>query len=145
MQDQAVPLPIAMVTDCETLLFDRCRSTPAAARAFVCEALVRWSRTVRLDDILLCVSELTTNSVVHGAPPGGRILLRVERHPTLVRVEVHDGGSGMPIRREPQDGVEGGRGLLLVSAVADHWGVTERQGPGKCVWVAFHDGAVPAA
>ncbi|MEU6540536.1 ATP-binding protein [Streptomyces sp. NPDC047000] len=126
------------------MLFDRRRNTPAAARVFVSEALGRWGRTGRIEDVLLCVSELTTNSVVHGAPPGRRILVRVERHPALMRVEVHDGGSRMPVRREPQDGVEGGRGLPLVSAVADHWGVSERQGSGKCVWAVFHDTTAPA-
>jgi hypothetical protein len=28
--------------------------------------------------------------------------------------------------------------------VADHWGVEERHGPGKCVWAAFHHSTVLA-
>ncbi|MBU6532174.1 ATP-binding protein [Streptomyces sp. NPDC057245] len=128
----------------DTMMFDRCRSTPGAARSFVAGILARWGRTERLDDIQLCVSELATNALLHGAPAGGQILVRVELRATVLRIEVHDGGSGTPFRREPRVFADGGRGLHLVSAVSDHWGVTGRQGPGKCVWAAFHHNAVPA-
>lgn len=37
----------------------------------------------------------------------------------------------MPLESGGSD--EGGRGLLLVSELADKWGVTERE-PGKVVW-----------
>ncbi|MEU9008398.1 ATP-binding protein [Streptomyces sp. NPDC048479] len=127
----------------EAMLFDRRRTTPSAARSFVAETLTQWGRTERLDDIRLCASELATNAVLHGAPAGGQVLVRVEMHATVLRIEVHDGGNGRPEKRETRDTADDGRGLLLVSAVADHWGVEERQGPGKCVWAAFHQSAVP--
>ncbi|GAA2514746.1 ATP-binding protein [Streptomyces longisporus] len=126
----------------ETMLFERRRTTPGAARSFVAETLTQWGRTERLDDIRLCISELATNAVVHGAPAGGQVLVRVEIHATVLRIEVHDGGNGAPAKRELRGTADGGRGLHLVSAVADHWGVEERQGPGKCVWAAFHHSAV---
>ncbi|MEU6463794.1 ATP-binding protein [Streptomyces sp. NPDC046976] len=127
----------------ETMLFDRRRTTPSAARSFVAEALTRWGRTERLDDIRLCTSELATNAVLHGAPAGGQVLVRVEMQATVLRIEVHDSGNGRPEKREARDTADDGRGLLLVSAVADHWGVEARQGPGKCVWAVFHQSAVP--
>lgn len=127
----------------ETMLFDRRRTTPSAARSFVAETLTRWGQTERLDDIRLCISELATNSVLHGAPAGGKVLVRVELHATLLRIEVHDGGNGTPTVREARSTAEDGRGLLLVSALADNWGVEERQGPGKCVWAAFHHRGAP--
>ncbi|MFD4971544.1 ATP-binding protein [Streptomyces sp. NPDC058424] len=127
-----------------TMLFDRRRTTPGAARSFVTEALAQWGRTEHLDDIRLCTSELATNAVLHGSPAGGKILVRVELHTTVLRIEVHDGGNGTPTEREAPSTATDGRGLLLVSAVADHWGVKERQGPGKCVWAAFHHSAVTA-
>lgn len=136
--------PLDDAVEHETMFFDRRRITPGAARAFVTDALTQWGRTERLDDIRLCTSELTTNAVLHGAPVGGRILVRVELHATVLRIEVHDGGSGTPAKREARSTAEDGRGLLLVSAVADHWGVSRRQGPGKCVWAAFFHSMVPA-
>lgn len=111
------------------------RSVPAA-REFVREAVTDWGFGVRLDDVLLCVSELATNALVHGVPPGRgyRVRLLLEKGGVALRVEVHDSGNGEPGVREP-DG-ESGRGLLLVAAVADRWGVGERS-PGEIVWCEF--------
>ncbi|MEV7680951.1 ATP-binding protein [Streptomyces sp. NPDC088341] len=128
----------------EMMFFDRLRSTPAAARSFVAETLTQWGCTERLDDARLCTSELTTNAVLHGATAGGLILVRVVRHNTLLRVEVHDSGDGTPSKRKAQDTADDGRGLLLISAITDDWGVEKHQNPGKCVWAAFHHNAVPA-
>lgn len=56
----------------------------------------------------------------------------------VLRAEVHDSGPGTPrVGEEAGAGEdEGGRGLLLVSALADKWGVGERL-PGKLVWCEF--------
>ncbi|MFB6941641.1 ATP-binding protein [Streptomyces sp. NPDC060286] len=108
----------------------------AAAREFVREAVTDWGFGARLDDVLLCTSELATNALAHGVPSGRGYLVRLllEEGGAALRVEVHDSGSGRPGVREP-DG-ESGRGLLLVEAVADRWGVGERS-PGKIVWCEF--------
>ncbi|MEV6163854.1 ATP-binding protein [Streptomyces sp. NPDC052052] len=112
------------------------RRSVSDAREFVRAAVVDWGFGGRLDDVLLCVSELATNALVHGVPPGRgylvRLLLRDDGR--WMRVEVHDSGDGAPAVREP-DG-ESGRGLLIVDALADAWGVGERD-PGKVVWCAF--------
>jgi anti-sigma regulatory factor (Ser/Thr protein kinase) len=96
--------------------------------------LAEWDVRERVDDVVLCVSELATNALVHGVPPGRGFLLRLSHCGDGVRVEVHDSGDGVPAvpldRAEP---AEGGRGLLLVSELADKWGVEERA-PGKIVW-----------
>ncbi|MFI8947150.1 ATP-binding protein [Streptomyces sp. NPDC053750] len=110
------------------------RSVPAA-RAFTHEVLAEWGVRERADDVVLCVSELATNALVHGVPPGRGFLLRLLPCGDGVRVEVHDSGDGVPAvplecGRGPR---EGGRGLLLVSELADKWGVGER-GLGKIVW-----------
>jgi anti-sigma regulatory factor (Ser/Thr protein kinase) len=127
-----------------SMRFARRDRTAHAARGFVAETLAQWGRTERFDDIRLCTSELATNAVLHGAPEDGLVLVRVELHDTLLRLEVHDNGDGTPTQREPRDTADDGRGLLLVSAVADSWGVEQQQGPGKCVWATFHHSAVPA-
>lgn len=117
------------------------RSVPEA-REFARAAAVDWGfGAARLDDVLLCVSELATNALVHGVPPGRgyqvRLLLREEGR--ALRIEVHDSGDGEPGVREPEG--ESGRGLLLVAALADRWGVGERE-PGKVVWCEFGQAAM---
>ncbi|MFC8230808.1 ATP-binding protein [Streptomyces sp. NPDC057287] len=111
------------------------RSVPAV-REFVGTAAADWGFEARADDVLLCVSELATNALLHGVPPGRGFLVRlrlVEGGRELL-VEVHDSGGGVPVVREPCG--ESGRGLLLVDALADRWGVGERD-PGKVVWCVF--------
>ncbi|WP_329076771.1 ATP-binding protein [Streptomyces niveus] len=110
------------------------RSVPAA-RQFVREAVIDWALSDRLDDVLLCVSELATNALVHGVPPGrGYRLQLLLLADGVFRIEVHDSGDGRPSVREPYG--ESGRGLMLVAALADKWGVGERD-PGKIVWCEF--------
>ncbi|WP_424850106.1 ATP-binding protein [Streptomyces sp. SAI-129] len=117
-------------------LYRRERRSVPAARAFAREVLADWGVRGRADDVVLCVSELATNALLHGVPPGRGFLLRLWPLPCGdgVRVEVHDSGGGVPaVPLEPGGSGEGGRGLLLVSELADKWGVTERE-PGKVVW-----------
>ncbi|MET7489570.1 ATP-binding protein [Streptomyces sp. NPDC005538] len=114
------------------------RSVPAArhfAHAFLAECGL--AEVERGGDVLLCVSELATNALVHGVPAGRqfRVVLRYDGR--MVRVEVHDSGGGIPqVDAHPEDTDEGGRGLLLVAALSDKWGVGERE-LGKVVWAEF--------
>ncbi|MFG2431717.1 ATP-binding protein [Streptomyces sp. NPDC048590] len=112
------------------------RRSVAVVREFVRAAAEEWGFGARVDDLLLCASELATNALRHGVPPGRGYLVRLileDRGRELV-LEVHDSGSGEPVVREPRE--QSGRGLLLVEALADRWGVGERD-PGKVVWCAF--------
>ncbi|MGW6058973.1 ATP-binding protein [Streptomyces sp. NPDC055189] len=120
-----------------TLLVRR-KPAARAARQFVAEALTQWAMTRRLDDIRLCVSELVTNALLHGDPDESLILVRLELRDTQLLLEVHDAGDGTPTRLKAPDTSDDGRGLFLVSAMADDWGVATHQGPGKRVWAAFH-------
>lgn len=117
--------------------YARARRSVPAARRFTEWSLSYWGLTEweRSADVLLCVSELATNAVVHGVPPGRGFLLRLRRDGTVIRVEVHDSGTGVPAVAHPTLD-EGGRGLLLVSVLSDKWGVGERN-PGKIVWCEF--------
>lgn len=126
-----------------TALYRRERRSVPLAREFARTALTAWDLGHLTDDVLLCVSELATNALLHGVPPsrGYRLCLSLGED-GLLRVEVHDSGGGEPRvpSSAPYDGGAGdesGRGLLLVSALADAWGVGERV-PGKVVWCEFH-------
>ncbi|WP_322741080.1 ATP-binding protein [Streptomyces hygroscopicus] len=81
----------------------------------------------------LGVSELIANVVRH--VPDRRCTVLVLRQATGVRVEVADGFAGLtsvPLEL-PQD-AESGRGLTLLDAVADKWGVEPGVAGGKTVW-----------
>ena len=81
-------------------------------------------------DTLLLLSELATNALLHGRQPVEVRLSRGRRHITL---EVHDGAPTLPRRARPSEDDEHGRGLLLVSLMAQRWG-TRPTPQGKAVW-----------
>jgi len=80
-----------------------------------------------VDDAVLLTSELATNAVIHTASgQGGAFDVAVSRYPSAVRVEVHDAGSHQVPMPRPRDHLtEEGRGLGLVSLMADRWGHSE--------------------
>lgn len=112
----------------------------AEARHFVTDALTRWNITKPADDIRLCVSEMATNALVHAASPDRGFTLRVFAWAHRLRVEVDDRGTGRPVRRTARWEDTSGRGLLLVEALSDDWGVLESEG-GKTVWSEFRLGS----
>jgi len=107
-----------------------------------------WSHgTPAHDTVELIVAELAANAVTHGRVPGRDAQLRLVLldGDGRVRVEVSDvRGERLPcpVRNgRPDD--DGGRGLALVAALAEDWGVVPRPGaPGKTVWAVVR--AVPA-
>lgn len=117
--------------------YRRDRRSVRLARHFARTTLTEWGCTERADDVLLCVSELATNALLHGVPQGRGFALRLTRHPDgVLRVELHDSGGGEVQVPDQCPESEHGRGLLLVAALADKWGVAERD-PGKLVWAEF--------
>jgi len=107
-----------------------------AARDFALETLDTWGIEGRRDDILLCVSELATNALVHGGGGSAEYVVATSIVGQNLRVAVHDAGAGVPECRTPDDSSDTGRGLLLVSKLADVWGV-EGMGLTKIVWAEF--------
>ncbi len=100
------------------------------ARAVALDTLTAWGEPALADVAELVVSELVTNALRYGA---GQVSLQLSRHDDGIVVEVFDEGVGTPRRRRATADEEGGRGLLLVGAVAAAWGVRTRGG-GKVVW-----------
>ena len=81
----------------------------------------------------LALTELLANVVRH--VPGRRCHICFLLRPAAVRVEVSDGCPRLPVLGGGDVLADGGRGLLLVDAVTDRWGVTPRPvGDGKTVW-----------
>jgi signal transduction histidine kinase len=83
------------------------------------------------DAVAVMVSELTTNCVRHAAT---QFTLAIERTSKRIRVAVTDNGPGEPVVRSPTPADVSGRGLRIVRALADDWGVTPAPEQGKTVW-----------
>jgi anti-sigma regulatory factor (Ser/Thr protein kinase) len=87
------------------------------------------------DVAALLVSELVTNAIRHGRPP---LTVRAEHNDGSLTVGVEDASSTVPVPVEDTSwDASGGRGLHLVEALADGWGVTPN-GHGKRVWFRLH-------
>ncbi|MFH8978085.1 ATP-binding protein [Streptomyces sp. NPDC017890] len=81
------------------------------------------------------VAELAANAATHGRLPGRSFRLALYVIGGTLRIEVTDTrGDRQPVPRAPDAGAESGRGLLVVEALADRWGVTEGRFPHKTVW-----------
>lgn len=104
--------------------------TPARARRFVNEALGRWHCEHLADEALLLTSELVTNAVIHAR---SEVDLTVTQNGSRVRVEVADDDPRPVAPAEREILASGGRGLCLVQALAQDWGVRPRPA-GKSVW-----------
>ncbi|SNX58112.1 histidine kinase-like protein [Streptomyces sp. TLI_55] len=101
-------------------------------RRIVRSLLTEWEMPQLVDAVELGVTELVTNVVRH--VPDRRCEVVVLRR-AGVRVEVTDGCAQRPVmRRELAPDAEGGRGLVLLDAVVDKWGVVGAAGGGKTVW-----------
>jgi len=98
---------------------------PAAARAAL-DPVTSDLIPERHDDARLLVSELATNSIRHARlERGGWVRLTACVEEGSLRVEITDSGRGfepaVPKDADPELG--SGRGLFLVDALADRWGV----------------------
>ncbi|MFL5999576.1 MAG: ATP-binding protein [Streptomyces sp.] len=87
------------------------------------------------DAVAVIVGELAANAVTHGRVPGRDFELRLSLVPGSVRIEVTDTCGDLPVAVRPPGPLDdGGRGLLLVEALADRWEVLDRDPPpGKTV------------
>ena len=104
-------------------------TSASKARSLVRRPLRRWGLTDLVPTAELLVSELVTNAVRYAQ---GKIGLRLVLEGGLV-CEVLDDSAALPRLRHPDDSDERGRGLQVVSQLAQRWGA-RRAGAGKVVW-----------
>jgi anti-sigma regulatory factor (Ser/Thr protein kinase) len=112
--------------------------SPSLARHFIDASGVVPSSLI--DRVKLVVSELVTNAVKHSGMSRGDIIeLRLLPRPDVVRVEVRDSGRGLPAEAGRGASLSElqafGRGLYVVSQVADRWGADPSNG--ATVWAEF--------
>lgn len=111
--------------------------SPRAARRFVESVLGAWGCDDQLDTVILLVSELVGNAVLHA---GSELELSLRLMVGRLRVDVIDHSTDLPRRRDVAEDDLTGRGSGLVEILATAWGVTGRP-DGKSVWFEM---AVPA-
>ncbi|HEY2579647.1 MAG TPA: SpoIIE family protein phosphatase [Streptosporangiaceae bacterium] len=113
------------------------------ARHLVSDQLEKWDLADSASTAELLVSELVTNAIAYAT---GEISLRLILDNALV-CEVFDDAAAMPRLRNADDDAESGRGLHVVSQLAQRWG-TRRTPAGKAVWFELplpEDGTDPEA
>ncbi|MFE2172025.1 ATP-binding protein [Kitasatospora sp. NPDC059462] len=106
-----------------------------AARWLVAAIVREWGVPLSREafaDLELCASEVIANALLH---TGERCVVTVLRCAGRLRVEVADRCPALP-RREREAEDTGGRGLVLVEALAGTWGWYPA-GAGKVVWFEF--------
>ena len=109
------------------LHFEPEASTPRAARR---EFTRRFDEHPCLEPLLLCLSEVVTNAVLH-ARTG--VSVRAVEVGLTIRVEVADGSRVKPVRRSFAEISPTGRGLHLLDRLATSWGI-DLSPRGKTVW-----------
>ena len=103
----------------------------ARSRLFAAEQCADLAQEIR-EAIMLMVSELATNAVVHAV---SGFDVEIDRSPAQVRVSVTDEARGVPVLHTPEVDEPNGRGLQVVQALSDRWGTIEPTGGlSKSVW-----------
>ncbi|MEU6144303.1 ATP-binding protein [Streptomyces sp. NPDC047081] len=88
------------------------------------------------DTVALILTELATNAVRHARRPGRTltvVLALAHDGRKTIEVEVYDGSPHHPVLNGYDPAATSGRGLLLVDALCEEWGVRAREF-GKSVW-----------
>jgi anti-sigma regulatory factor (Ser/Thr protein kinase) len=108
---------------------------PACARRWIRSWLAGQSIGTETD-VVLIVSELVTNSVVHAHADSAQLLrITVARLKDHLRIAVSDKGSEtLPHVREAGDGTRGGAGLRIVDLLSSGWGVSRNSTGTTEVW-----------
>jgi hypothetical protein len=106
------------------------------AREALRSVMGAWSDEETRDEAELLLTELVANGVRHA---GSSLDVRLTVEHNLLRAEVRDGSSLAPRPREADE--HGGRGVLILDALASRWGVLGHPGAGKTVWFELADSA----
>ncbi|WSQ57249.1 ATP-binding protein [Streptomyces sp. NBC_01217] len=120
-----------------TQLLSATRRGARLARLLAVEQLAAWGWPrdgERIDAATLVVAELAANAATHGRLDGRGFRLGLALLPGgRLRIEVTD-PRGERLPTVSGEAVEGGRGLVIVDALAEEWGVHPYPPFGKTVW-----------
>ena len=109
------------------------RDAPRTARAAIADLVDKRLDQGSRDAVGLMLSEMVTNSVIHGDGGSSAIIaISVTLLPSALRVEVADPRGGFEVRPKPGPLANHGRGLEILAELASRWGVRNR--PNGHVW-----------
>ena len=128
------PFDVAPFDVAPTRHFTRGIQAPRSARRFVAETLQRWGREALIDDAAIAVTELATNAVLHATSDFDVTMSLLDGG---VRIAVSDGSRSLPVLHDPSVDAPSGRGIAVVAALADRWGIELGPSAGKTVWVVL--------
>jgi anti-sigma regulatory factor (Ser/Thr protein kinase) len=125
--------------------FDGSPASAREARVFVTRLVGHCGRPDLVEPAAACTAELAANAVLHAR---GRFHVSVTQTSSGVRIEVADFANDILPTPTPTVGTAAdltaasrtGRGLQIVAALADRWGI-ERRPESKSVWVELRRGA----
>lgn len=100
------------------------------ARRLVADTVLGWGFPELVDDAVQTAHELCVNGLTHGRSD---CRLDLRRQDGGILVEVRDENERLPVVALGPIEALSGRGLPLIAALADDWGV-ETTGTGKVVW-----------
>jgi serine/threonine-protein kinase RsbW len=132
--DAATPVRRAEMASVVSVSYAGRPANVPAARRFVRE---RFAASPRLDDLELIVGEFATNAIKHSpsGKRGGTFTVTILCWPDGARIEVTDLGSSIVPPMSCADALsEFGRGLLIVSALADKAGHDVTGDHAHCAW-----------
>jgi anti-sigma regulatory factor (Ser/Thr protein kinase) len=110
--------------------FEPSEASVGAARRFVAGTITDVAVGVS-ESVAVMVSELSTNALVHAT---GGFEVIVDRSDHHVLVSVRDQGDGTPELQSPDASEPHGRGLRIVDALSEQWGISSTADAGKSVW-----------
>ena len=112
--------------------FSADNASPARARRWVSRVLACWSVPEdKRGDVLLVVSELATNAVLHAS---SEFVVVIREAPDVLGIAVADDDTHVPEIQAPSPKQVDGRGLRIVQKLARLSGVQLVPGDGKVVW-----------
>ncbi|QKZ23283.1 ATP-binding protein [Streptomyces chartreusis] len=127
------------------LLLSPTRRGAHLARLLTTEQLRTWETSLAVTERAeQVVAELAANAALHGRVPGRdfRLALTLDTAVGTLRIAVSDArGDHIPVpttAADPEE-AESGRGLLIITALADRWGTEPHPPGGKTVWAELED------
>ncbi|HSE08842.1 MAG TPA: ATP-binding protein [Nocardioidaceae bacterium] len=113
-----------------TLRLEHGIRAPGRARRWIVQRCQEWRCDAIADDAALMVTELVTNVFLHARTD---CLIHAEFVRSMLTVAVTDGDNEEISAHPPSTTAEDGRGLAIVAALADTWGIQHNDGA-KSVW-----------
>ena len=127
LHSSVVPTPVAETT----WRFAADATAPGDARRLITNLLRRAGHDAQvLDDVQLVITELAANAVVHTGSP---FSVSIRSKDSIVRIRVRDCSHTAPTLRADRGTTPSGRGMGIVAALANRWGV-DLTSDGKIVW-----------